>query len=169
MTLLLMNKVPVGTITAPFGSIDSIHKFPHTGVDLYYPIGTPLYAPLDGTVSKIVDYGDESLGKAVFVRMEDGRQYILGHLNSVNVHVDDKVTHGKTLLAFSGNTGHSTGGHLHFGGLDKNGHFIDPYTLFNSIHSHVQIVTDKATEVFSTGVVTDTFNWIVENVTEIIV
>jgi murein DD-endopeptidase MepM/ murein hydrolase activator NlpD len=148
---MLTIKIPIGTITAPFGSIDSVHKIPHTGCDLYCPVGTELYAPLDGIVSRIVDYGNESLGKAIFVKLDDGRQYIFGHLSEFKVHVG-QVVHKGDLLGLSGSSGNSTGPHLHFGVLDKHGHFIDPSELFKDIHSSLTFVDDKAIEVFSESV-----------------
>ncbi|QKE56551.1 peptidoglycan metallopeptidase [Bacillus phage YungSlug] len=123
---------PVGTITSKFGSMESFRTHSHTGIDYACPDGTPLYAPYDGVVTSVRDYGGESLGKAVFVKMEDGKQYTLGHLSNVDVKVGDKVSHGD-LLAHSGNTGHSTGSHLHFGMFDSKGQTIDPGNIdFNS-------------------------------------
>lgn len=122
-------------ITAGFGSIDDVHKTPHTGIDLALPIGSPLYAPEGGIVSRIVDYGDTSLGKAVFVKTKAGYQYIFGHLSEVKIHEGERV-HAGDLLAFSGNTGNSTGPHLHLGMLDKAGGFVDP--------THVSQVLDPS-------------------------
>ncbi|WP_244208862.1 M23 family metallopeptidase [Paenibacillus ferrarius] len=135
-------KVPIGAVTSPYGSIDSVHHTPHTGIDLYCTINSPIFAPLDGVISKVHDYGNAGLGKAVFVRMNDGRQYIMGHLNEIKVHAGDKIIKGD-LLGLSGNTGHSTGAHLHFAAVDKNGRFIDPETLFESIHSGFILWTQK--------------------------
>lgn len=112
-------------VTAPFGAIDSTHPTPHTGVDVALPEGSPIYAPADGIVSRIADYGDGSLGQAVFVKTQAGYQYIMGHLSKVQVHAGDRV-HAGDLLALSGNTGNSTGPHVHLGLVDKAGGFLDP-------------------------------------------
>lgn len=118
-----INLIP--RITADFGEIDSVHKTPHTGIDVAVPQGTPLYAPADGIVSRIADYGDVSLGKAVFVKTHTGYQYIFGHLSDVKVSLGERI-HSGDILALSGNTGNSTGPHLHFGLVDKAGAFVDP-------------------------------------------
>jgi murein DD-endopeptidase MepM/ murein hydrolase activator NlpD len=141
-------KVPIGTITAPFGSIDSVHKIPHTGCDLYCPVGTELYAPLDGIVFRIVDYGNHGLGRAVFIKLHDGKQYVLGHLSEVKVKIGD-VVHKGDLIALSGNSGHSTGPHLHFSIIDEYGHFLDPNKYFENIHSSIALLTDNAVEVLT--------------------
>jgi murein DD-endopeptidase MepM/ murein hydrolase activator NlpD len=170
MIRVLINKVPIGTITAPYGSIDSVHVTPHTGIDIAFELNHPLYAPLSGTVSRIADYGNTGLGKAIFVRLDDGRQYILGHLNSIpsNIHVGDRVVSGKTLLGFVGSTGNSTGSHLHFGALDQHGHFIDPYTLFE--HAQSALFKQSTEAVISIkSVVTETFQWLSDNIHDTIV
>lgn len=116
----------VPRITAGFGSIDSVHKTPHTGIDYAMPIGSKVYAPEGGIVSRIADYGDSSLGKAVFVKTKAGYQYIFGHLSdNTIVHVGERV-HAGDLIALSGSTGFSTGPHLHLGLINKAGAFVDP-------------------------------------------
>jgi len=112
-------------ITARFGEIDSVHSAPHTGVDIALPIGSSVYSPGSGVVSRIADYGDASLGKAVFVRTGAGYQYIFGHLSEVRVRPGERV-HSGELLGLSGNTGNSTGPHLHVGAVDQTGHFVNP-------------------------------------------
>lgn len=141
-------RIPIGAITAPYGSVDSVHLTPHKGIDLYCPINSPIYAPLEGIVSKVHDYGNTGLGKAVFVKLNDGRQYIMGHFNEIKVHVGDRVDKGD-LLGLSGSTGHSTGGHLHFGALDKAGHFINPEALFESVSSNFTLWIHKAVVISS--------------------
>lgn len=128
----------VPRITAGFGQTDSVHSTPHTGVDVAVPIGTKLYSPSSGIVSRIADYGDTSLGKAVFVKTRSGYQYIYGHLSDVKVRLGDRV-HSGELLALSGNTGNSTGPHVHFGLVDKAGAFVDPTGFVDKI-------TDKAVD-----------------------
>lgn len=114
-----------GEVTAGFHSIDPAHATPHSGIDFAVPTGTEIHAPTDGIVSAVKDYGHNNLGKSVFVKMDDGQQYAVGHLSKIDVHTGDKIHHGD-LLGLSGNTGNSTGPHLHFGLYDKAGHHIDP-------------------------------------------
>lgn len=134
---LNFNLIP--RITAEYGAIDSVHKTPHTGIDVAVPIGTKLYAPEGGIVSRIADYGDTSLGKAVFVRTKEGYQYIFGHLSEVKVHEGERV-HTGDLLAISGSSGRSTGPHLHLGAVDKAGSFVDPSQVTPDYDSHLGIL-----------------------------
>lgn len=119
-------------ITARFGDLDPAHPTPHTGVDVALPIGSNLYAPEPGIVSRIADYGDVSLGKAVFVKTATGYHYVLGHLSAVNVTPGQRI-HTGDLLALSGSTGNSTGPHLHLGLIDRSGHFADPDGLVGRV------------------------------------
>jgi murein DD-endopeptidase MepM/ murein hydrolase activator NlpD len=131
---------PTGTITSGFGSLDEVHTSPHTGIDFAVPEGTELEAPLDGVVSMVKDYGDASLGKAVFVKMEDGQQYVLGHLSEIKVEIGDRLQAGD-LIGLSGNTGLSTGPHLHFGVYDTNGLPTDPgNVMFEAFQGQPELV-----------------------------
>ncbi|NOU98415.1 M23 family metallopeptidase [Paenibacillus planticolens] len=124
MTTLSFTLAP--RVTAPFGSIDSVHKTPHTGIDYAMPIGSKVYAPEGGIVSRVVDYGNESLGKAVFVKTRAGYQYIFGHLSDNTIVREGDRVHAGDLIALSGSTGFSTGPHLHLGLINKAGAFVDP-------------------------------------------
>lgn len=112
------------TISARYGAVDSVHTAPHTGIDIVLPQGTPLYNYVRGTVTQVVDHGNASIGKGVILQETDGHTAIYGHLSSVNVHAGQTVGQGG-LIGYSGNTGHSTGAHLHFG-LMEHGHYVDP-------------------------------------------
>lgn len=113
-------------VTSDFGNQDSAHSTDyHTGMDLSMESGTEIYSPIDGVVKDIVDYGDKSLGRGIFIETEDGNTMILGHLSDEKVEIGQKISEGD-LIALSGNTGNSTGAHLHIGFKDENGYFIDP-------------------------------------------
>ncbi|WEK53302.1 MAG: M23 family metallopeptidase [Candidatus Cohnella colombiensis] len=100
-------------ISAGFGDIDSVHKIPHTGVDIAMPQGTPLYAIDDGVITKLDVIGDQSTyGRMVRLDTDSGPDVVYGHLSQVNVKIGDHVQAGD-MLGLSGNTGHSTGPHLH--------------------------------------------------------
>lgn len=114
----------VGRITSKYGAIDSVHKTPHKGVDFAVPEGTELYAPFQGIVEKVVDFGDKSLGKAVYVKIGEGKSYVMGHLSKPLVEQGQEVKIGD-VIGLSGNTGHSTGPHLHYGVIE-NGKAVDP-------------------------------------------
>lgn len=117
-----------GEVTATFGSTSTIHKTPHTGVDYSVPAGTLIHAPYEGIVSRVKDYGDINLGKAIFVKLNDGKMYVVGHLSEFKVKAG-QIIHKGDLLGISGNTGRSTGAHLHFGVYDSLGNAINPSVL----------------------------------------
>nr|MBI5455550.1 M23 family metallopeptidase [Candidatus Levybacteria bacterium] len=82
----------------------------HDGVDFDMPVGTPILAADDGTV---VMAGGEIYGTTVVIQHSWGRSYY-GHLSKTNVIMGQKVSKGEE-IALSGNTGFTTGPHLHFG------------------------------------------------------
>lgn len=85
---------------------------PHHGVDFAMPIGTPVLATGDGEVV-VANARGGAAGK--YVTLRHGRQYLTRymHLSRVLVKPGDKVKRGDR-IALSGNTGRSTGPHLHF-------------------------------------------------------
>jgi murein DD-endopeptidase MepM/ murein hydrolase activator NlpD len=115
-------------LSAPFGGLSEVHKTPHTGIDIPMEVGTRLRSFMNGTVERVVDYGKESLGKAVMIRGEDGDVYIFGHLSKVTVKQGQTIHAGNEIIGLSGSSGHSTGPHLHFA-IQHNGQFVDP-TIF---------------------------------------
>lgn len=94
---------------------------PHSGIDFAMPEGTKLRSIFDGTVEKVFSGGN--IGNGVSIKTDHGNT-IYGHMSEVDVHVGDKI-HSGDLIGLSGNTGNSTGPHLHFG-MKENGHFVDP-------------------------------------------
>lgn len=86
--------------------------YPHNGLDFALPIGVPVLACSDGVVTFADDIPDRN-GCGINIVHEWGlSQY--WHLNSLNVRQGVKVVAGQTIGA-SGNTGFTTGPHLHFG------------------------------------------------------
>ncbi|OEV02939.1 hypothetical protein AN216_15460 [Streptomyces oceani] len=83
----------------------------HTGVDFAVPTGTPVRSVGDGTVVFSGDSG--AYGELIVVQMRDGTYTLFAHLSERDVHKGDQVRAG-TSLGKSGNTGNSTGPHLHF-------------------------------------------------------
>ncbi|WP_065233438.1 murein DD-endopeptidase MepM, partial [Gallibacterium genomosp. 1] len=85
---------------------------PHKGVDFSMPIGTPIIAPADGVVVK-VSYQAGGAGRYVMLR--HGREYqtVYMHLSRSLVKPGQTVKKGQR-IALSGNTGRSTGPHLHY-------------------------------------------------------
>lgn len=88
----------------------------HSGVDFRAAVGTPVYAVADGTVEGVGDTDQTcrktSFGKWVFIRHPVGLATAYGHLSLIKVSEGQRVVKGQ-LIAYSGNTGHTTGPHLH--------------------------------------------------------
>lgn len=89
----------------------------HNGIDLGIPVGTPIKSASEG---KIVGTGDTdqtcpgaSYGKWVLVEHTNGLSTLYAHLSVIRVAEGQTVYSGQP-IAFSGNTGYSTGPHLHF-------------------------------------------------------
>jgi murein DD-endopeptidase MepM/ murein hydrolase activator NlpD len=98
--------------------------FMHEGVDFAVPQGTPIHAAADGVVRDARRNG--GYGNYVRVDHADGVATAYGHLSrfAPNLKPGTKVVRGQ-LLGFSGNTGRSTGPHLHFEVL-TDGKPVDP-------------------------------------------
>ncbi|TVY09906.1 M23 family metallopeptidase [Paenibacillus cremeus] len=136
--------VPVGTVSAGFGSVDSVHKIPHTGIDFTCNAGDSIYAPLSGVVSRVVEQGSKGLGHGIIIKLNDGKQMVFGHFSeSTKLHVGDFVQRGDA-IGKCGSSGNSTGNHLHFGLIDANGKFMNPVELFKDIGSFLSRISDKA-------------------------
>ncbi|MFA6335615.1 MAG: peptidoglycan DD-metalloendopeptidase family protein [Bacteroidales bacterium] len=88
------------------------YGYPHNGNDFGMPIGVPILACDDGIVTYADDVPDAD-GKGINITHANGMsQY--WHLSLLMVNEGDKVTRGQQ-IGLSGNTGYSTGPHLHFG------------------------------------------------------
>lgn len=99
----------------------------HTGIDLAAPTGTPIQATLDGTVAAT---GYSTVyGNYIIVTHEHNYQSLYAHLSSFSVKRGQAVSQGM-IIAKVGNTGYSTGPHLHFS-VYKNGQVVDPYSVLN--------------------------------------
>lgn len=85
----------------------------HNGVDFGMPTGTKVLAAADGKVVGIGNNGRYAYGRWMAIDHGNGLVTMYGHLSSYSKKVGDKVKQGDT-IAKSGNTGYSTGPHLHF-------------------------------------------------------
>lgn len=113
-------------ISSEFGAIEQVRgNVPHTGIDVPLEIGTKLRSIVNGTVEKIYDMGTQNIGKGVVIRGDDGNLYTYGHLSKIMVKLHEKVHAGRDIIGLSGNSGHSTGAHLHFA-IQHNGQYVDP-------------------------------------------
>lgn len=87
----------------------------YNAVDLAAPVGTPIYAAAGGTVliAKADDGWNGGYGNYVVIKHSNGAQTLYAHMSSVLIGAGEKVAQGEQIGAV-GNTGKSTGAHLHF-------------------------------------------------------
>ena len=114
------------TITSKFGPRGYVGpgaSRDHPAIDIGCPNGTPISAADGGTV--IVAGWNGGYGNSVGIKHDNGMVTYYNHLSDFNVKVGDTVSQGQVIAA-SGNTGTSYGGHLDFKVLDKNGKAVDP-------------------------------------------
>ncbi|AEE17357.1 M23 family metallopeptidase [Treponema brennaborense] len=101
-------------------------KSTHTGIDMAIAQGTPIKAAMSG---KIIAAGYTNVyGNYVIIDHENGYQTLYGHMQKPSpLKKGQRVGQG-TQIGLVGNTGYSTGAHLHFT-VYKNGKLIDPLTV----------------------------------------
>jgi murein DD-endopeptidase MepM/ murein hydrolase activator NlpD len=103
-----------GWVTSPFGNrispITGMKQF-HEGIDIAAQIGTPVVAPADGVVIK-ADF-ESGYGNIVELSHGYGLKTVFGHNSQFNVKPGQHVKRGD-IIAYSGNSGSSTGPHVHY-------------------------------------------------------
>lgn len=125
---------PVGI---PNGFIDS-WGFPrsggrrHQGVDIFAPLGTPLFAVADGTVQRLTN--NTLGGLSVHLVDDSGDRYYYAHLDAFAVAAGTRVKAGD-LIGTVGNTGNArtTPPHLHWQFHPGNGPPVNPYSLAHAL------------------------------------
>lgn len=105
----------------------------HNGLDLGNKTGTPIYATADGTVKKIQKL--KLMGNFVVVSHRFGYETRYGHLNKILVKPGDEVKRGQ-IIALMGNSGRSTGAHLHYEVL-RYGKHRNPYKYLNKLEDDI--------------------------------
>lgn len=110
----------------------------HPGVDFGTPRGSTLYAPLTGTVR---DTGNTDLvpgcyswGKWILIDHANGLSTLYAHLDTVSVTPGQKVATGD-VIGYTGNTGYSTGPHLHFTVYVKDGVTVRQFNEIKTVTS----------------------------------
>ena len=100
----------------------------HQGVDLAGPVGTPIMATGDG----VVTFAGRQSGYGNLIKVEHalGTETRYGHLSKINVKVGQKVSRG-SLIGAMGNTGRSTGPHLHYE-VRVNGKAVNPMSFIKA-------------------------------------
>jgi len=134
--------IPVrGAVTSEFGP--RRYRF-HYGTDLRLKVGDSVRCAFSGKV-RIIDFEGRGYGNYIVIRHDNGLETVYAHLSAVLVSLNQSVKAGE-LIAYGGNTGHSTGPHLHFetryiGNAINPEHIID----FNTglVHSRTYLLTKK--------------------------
>ncbi len=106
----------------------------HWGLDFTAPIGTPIYATGDGTVTEVKGSKRSRVGLGLHIKIDHGYGYetVYGHMNEFNVKRGQKVKRGD-IIGYVGNTGGSTAPHVHYE-VHKNGRKVNPaYYVFQDL------------------------------------
>jgi len=103
------------------------HVHFHAGIDIVARMGTKIKSTGDGV---ILTAGTPEMGYGLQVEVDHGYGYVTkyAHLSGVNVQVGQKIKRGD-VIGFSGNSGYSTGPHLHYEVI-KNGTKVNPFDYF---------------------------------------
>ncbi|MFD3780656.1 M23 family metallopeptidase [Streptomyces sp. NPDC058612] len=104
------------TLTATFGKGGNMWSHKHSGQDFAVPVGTPVKAAGAGTVVKAGPNGGgdgPAYGNAVVIKHANNTYSQYAHLSRIQVKIGQKVSTDQR-IALSGNTGNSSGPHLHF-------------------------------------------------------
>ncbi len=119
-----------GWVTSPFGDrispITGKEQF-HEGIDIAVQVGTPVLAPADGVVVKACF--ESGYGNMVELSHGYGLKTVFGHNSRLNVKVGQHVKRGD-IISYSGNTGSSTGPHVHYE-VRVNGLPVNPVRYLN--------------------------------------
>lgn len=121
----LRNPVPITRITSSYGM--RFHPIlgkrkKHNGVDYGAPIGTKVWTVARGRVKYAAWAG--ASGKLIIVSHANGYETIYAHLSKIHVRKGQYVAQ-RQLIGRVGNTGRSTGPHLHYG-MKRHGRYVDP-------------------------------------------
>lgn len=119
-------------------------NFPHWGIDISTPMRTKIFAVRSGVIETakwdrnfagINEEGGLGFGYYIIIRYDDGHTGYYAHLTpeSENYSIGERILAGE-VLALSGNSGRSTGPHLHYGERDLRGRWIDPTPLIVESH-----------------------------------
>lgn len=101
----------------------------HNGIDLAVPVGTPIKSPMPGIVFALNSGGIG--GNEIVLKHDNGYKTGYSHLSKQLVKKGDKVKQGD-VIGLSGNTGKSTGPHLHLTLTDPSGAKVDPQKMIYS-------------------------------------
>ncbi|WP_226526610.1 M23 family metallopeptidase [Metabacillus niabensis] len=138
-----------GTITDTFGTRNGKHK----GIDIAAPEGAQIISVSSGLVVK--SYYSDTYGHVVFIQHPEGYETVYAHLRERNVQQGENVTKGQ-VLGIIGNTGVSTGTHLHFEvhkgewTFEKE-HAVDPLFVFKEDEKQTVYAEDSGNDSVETN------------------
>lgn len=101
---------------APDPHLEELAQLIIMGIDIAFPLGTNVLACESGTVTYAGENG--ALGKCVIINHGEGLQTVYGHMSKIKVMKGEKVRRSQP-VGEVGNTGASTGPHLHPCRIDK--------------------------------------------------
>ena len=111
----------------------------HYGIDLKVQVGDSLHSSWDGQV-RIVGWDPRGYGYYVLIRHDNGLETIYGHLSRPLVEENERIYAGE-VLGLGGNTGRSTGSHLHYE-IRYLGNAINPETLVDFERGTLRVPED---------------------------
>lgn len=118
-----------GKITSKFGTrthpITGASDSDHNGIDIAAAMGTEVKSPAPGIVESV--YYNSLGGYQIIIKHNNGYTTGYAHLQPTTIKEKEKVKRSQ-VIAKTGNSGSSTGPHLHFTLKDPSGNFIDPET-----------------------------------------
>ncbi|MDR2691482.1 MAG: peptidoglycan DD-metalloendopeptidase family protein [Dysgonamonadaceae bacterium] len=117
-----------GMVTSPYGP--RWRRF-HYGTDIKLQTGDTVYAAFNGKV-RVCSYERKGYGNYLVIRHPNGMETVYGHLSESLVSINENVQAGQP-IALGGNTGRSTGSHLHFE-FRFLGQAIDPSDIIDFTH-----------------------------------
>jgi murein DD-endopeptidase MepM/ murein hydrolase activator NlpD len=126
------------TLSATYGTGGDRWASKHSGQDFAVPVGTKVEAANSGTVVKAGPNGGgdgPAYGNAVVIKHSNGMFTQYAHLSQINVKIGEQVKTGEK-IALSGNTGNSSGPHLHFEirTTANYGSAINPVSFLKTVH-----------------------------------
>lgn len=123
----------------------------HGGIDIAMQEGTPLAAPVSGTITFAGEQG--GWGNTVVIEDGSGNSWRLAHMNDLSVSSGQQVGAG-AFIGTSGNTGFSTGPHVHIEIKDRNGNLLEPQSLMTGISSDFEPEFQEAIRLATSNLLT---------------
>jgi murein DD-endopeptidase MepM/ murein hydrolase activator NlpD len=108
----------------------------HKGIDIPGPVGTPIYATADGSISRA--QWVSGYGKFVEINHGNAVQTRYGHMSALNVAPGQRIRKGD-IIGYMGSTGRSTGSHLHYE-VRIAGEAINPTAFLSPVNANANVL-----------------------------